>query len=348
MNRKKLLDTLELVRPALRDDNLVPIYTHLCFDGGAVYAHRDELTISTSCEVEETFAVNGKLFIEFLRNINIKEVDLGLDKENVLLKGGKSKVKLPYLGKDEFLFEEPENEKWELMLDLNDTLLEGFRFCLVTSSNDATMSAFMGVTVKGGTGVYLYSTDGDGLSRYKLSDKDSVNVQRTMPTTFCEAVLRIAEKTGCTTGQVYVNEEWVVAELSNDYRVYGRILTPEQVLNFEKQISKSLPSMPAFVEIPEELAAALNRARIFADPESKSTHLKVDGTRLHIFTETHMGVASDHVKIDKGHAEIEANVAAKLIIRALDVCDEFSVLDNCTAYRKGEEFLLIYANYEDA
>lgn len=345
MNRKSLLDTLDMVRPALASEMLVPIFTNFCFDDKTVFAYKDNLGIVAPCEVEETFAVAGKTFIELLSAATGNEIELELDKEHLLIKAGKSKMKLPYLTKEEFIFEEPEDEQWELMLDIDPHMLSALELCLVTASNDSTMPAFMGVTVKGGNGINLYSCDGDALSRHKLSDKKAADVQYNLPIEFCDAVLKIAEKSGQRHGQLYINSEWAVAEMGNNFKIVGRVVENPDPLNFEAQIKKSIKSDPTFVDVPDGLQAALNRARVVADPEGKPTILTVEDGKLEISTETHLGNVNDTVKLGK-HPDISASVSAKLIQRALNVCTEFSLHDNCTLYRKGEDFLLVVGNYE--
>jgi len=346
MNRKQLIETLELVKPALADDGLVPIFTNFCFDDNVVYAYKDRLGIVATCAVGETFAVNGKTMLDLLKTSSVTEVEFQLVDDQLLMTAGKSKMKLPYMGKSEFLFEEPEDEKWDIMLSIDEHMLHGLELCLVTSSNDATMPALMGVTIKGGKTSYFYSCDGDALSRYQLEESSSKSAQFTIPNEFCKALLNISDKTGNRAGQLYVNQEWVLAELDN-YKIFGRIIENPEPLDFEKQISKVLKSTPNFVSVPDTLESALNRARVLADPESKPTVLSIEKGKLKVKTETHLGVANDTLKIDESHKPVEASVSAKLVSRAIGICDEFALFEACTVYRSGEDFFLLIANYNE-
>lgn len=349
MIRKELLDTLELVRPALADDNLVPIFETFCFDQGTVYAYKDNLGIIAPCAVEETFAVKGKVLVDLLKASQAKEVELDMKKEDVVLTAGKSKMKLPYMPREDFLFEEPESEEWQMILDLDEDLLGALSLCLITASTDHSMPAFMGVTIKGGKHPALYSCDGDALSRYTLggmtlNQRDGLY---TVPNNFVEAVLRITKATA-TEGQLYVNDEWCLAELGNNFKIFGRVIKNDEPLDYEKQIKKTIKGEPTFIEIPDGLIPALNRARVVADPEGKATLLSVDGDKLQVNTDTHIGEVKDVVAIDGGHPKVEANVSAKLISRAISICKEFALFDNCTLYRQGESFMLLVANMDDA
>lgn len=348
MNRKHLLETLELVRPALSDHNLVPIYQNFIFENKQVYACMDKLTILAPYpEINDVFAVNGKTFIELLRTSTAEDVELTLDKENVLLKNGRSKMKLPYLDKSEFLFEEPEQEKWDIIIDIDKKLIRAFELCLLTAAIDATMGRFLGVTIKGGDSLNMYSCDNDGLSQYKLSSKPHPNVCLQLSNEFAEAVLRIAEKTTCDSGQLYINGDWALAEFGNDYKVYGRILVPDEPFDHEKGIRDNLQgNKPTWVEIPDGLVDCLNRARVVADVESKPTIITVKDNKMELITETHIGVVKDALKIGK-HPDVEASVAAKVIHRAAGTCEEFALFENCTVYRREEGFFLIVGNYSE-
>lgn len=345
MNRKALLDTLELTKAGLADDALVPIFTNFCFRDSAVYAFKDRLGIMAPCEIAETFAVSGKTLIELLKTSSAKDVEFTLDDETCQIVAGKSRMKLPWLREDEFLFEEPEEEQWDVILDLDAHLLEGFQLCLVTTSSDNTMPAFMGISVVGGKTTHLYSCDGDALSRYRLDGKKTKEVHYTIPTDFCEAVLRIAEKTGYRAGQLYVNGEWAIAEFGNNYKVFGRIIENTDPMDYEKHIKKIIKGDVSFVTVPDGLASALNRARVIAEGEGKPTLLTAAKGKLVVNTETHVGVVRDTMKIDEAVGEVVSSVSAKLISRALAICDEFHMAENATVYRTGDDFLLLVANY---
>jgi DNA polymerase III sliding clamp (beta) subunit (PCNA family) len=344
MNRKDFLNTLELVAPALAQDNMVPIFQNFCFKEGTVYAWRDNLGIIAPCPVTDEFAVHGKTLIDLIRASSAKELDITLTEENALLVSGRSKVKLPYSTSGDFLFEEPEKEKWDAILEIDHNLLRGLELCLVTSSVDNTMPAFMGVSFVGGlTGSHFYSCDGDAISQYSLA-VNAKHVQYTMPNAFCEALLRIVDKTGHKFGHLYINGQWVVAEMANAYRIFGRIIENPEPMNFDKEMKRIIKKAPDYIDIPSTLAQALNRARVIGETENKATDVKFDGRKLILTTDTHMGVVRDVLAIAGNHPSLEAKVSAKLMSRAISITDEFAMQEDCTTYRHGDSFLLVMAN----
>lgn len=345
MIRKDFLKTLELVAPALAQENLVAIFQSFCFNDNTVYAWRDTLGVVAPCPVDKNFAVHGKTFIDLIRASNAKEIDIELDKENVLVRAGKSKMKLPFSEASDFIFEEPEDEKWDVMMDIDKHLLRGFQLCLTTSSTDNAMPAFMGISVvTNGTDVLLYSCDGDAISRFTTDGKTKAKVHYTIPNDFCETLLKIADKTGYRNGQLYVNGQWAVAELSNGFRIFGRIIENPEPMQYEKDIARVLKVSPEFVEIPSTLNQALNRARIIGETENRSTDLRFDGKKLYMTTDSHMGIVKDILPLKSKHPSLEVKVNAKLMSRAISVTSEFAVQEDCTAYRHGDDFFLVMAN----
>lgn len=344
MNRKDLLATLELVSPALAQENLVPMYQNFCFKTGLVFAYRDTLGIIAPCAVDEEFAVHGKTLIELIRASKVKEVEIELQNENILVKAGRSKIKLPFFASTEFLFKEPEDETWDMMLDIDKHFINGLELCLPGTATDHTMPALMGITIMGGKETYLYSCDGDSISRFNLDKQNTKPIQYVMPSSFCEALLKIAGKTGNRFGQLYVNGQWVVAEMANAYRILGRIIENPEPLKFEAEITKIVKKAPEYISIPSAMTNALSRARIIAEPENKATEVTINGGKINLITETHMGIVRDTIAFKGDHPPLEVKVDAKLMSRAIGVTEEFAMQEACTMYRHGKDFFLVMGN----
>src|SRR5215469_9417371 len=114
MKRSDLVAKLELLAPAVANDNLIPVYENYCFDGEEVFAYNDSLGIVTACQQKEAFALNGKTLLGLLSNSHSEEVEFLIEGDHELtVKTGRSRFKLPYMVEDEFLFKPPSG-KWDL------------------------------------------------------------------------------------------------------------------------------------------------------------------------------------------------------------------------------------------
>lgn len=342
MNRTELVEVLELTGRALAAGNLVPMYQNFCFRKGKVSAFDDCLGIAAKCSVKDAFAVRGQTLLGLLTATRAEEVEFEFDREDVVLKAGKHRSKLPYMSEDEFLFNEPKI-KWNLAMELDQEILTGLEVCLLTASRDSTMPALMGVTIQGGKQTTFYSCDSDALSRFTIKAKNA-DVSYTVPNSFCETVLKVVAKNKSVEGHIHVNDEWAVASLG-DYSVYGRIIVNPTPLDYPKLIQDTLKGKETvFIPLPKGFNDALSRARVVADPESKKTTLSIKGANLDMLTETHLGVVRDTLPIKGKHPAVEAHVSASMVQRAIGVCDEMAVLENCSVYRNGGSLMQLLSN----
>jgi DNA polymerase III sliding clamp (beta) subunit (PCNA family) len=353
MKRSELVKTLELVYPALSATNLVPVFTCFMFKQKSILAYNDVLGIVAKGGIgTEPFATAGVALLGLLQNSHAEEVDFQVTEENVIVKTGKSIFKLPYFTEDQFIFDEPK-EKWAGTVNLNEDLLKGIEICLTTSSRDQSKPAIMGVCFNFDlvTDPTLFSCDGDAITRYKVGlDKDRKEYKNsgifTVPNVFCDALLKISSETETTQGKLELNQNWAKATLNNGFTIYGRMIVTEKNLDHQLVIDQSLRGKHPFAALPVGLSDALASARVLADPESATTAMTVDGSKLQLVTDTHMGVIRDELKI-KGHEDVEATVHASLVHRSLTVCDQISIRENVTAYKLGNTVLQIVSNIGD-
>ena len=347
MKRKDITKTLELVKPATSDQLPVPIFNDFIFGGGVVYAWNDQLAIMGPCPIQEYFAVKGATLFGFLTNSRAKEVSFTISGDDIIIKTGKSKMTMPYSIRDTFLFEEPD-DNWDVELQITPELMEGIKICLVTSSEDFSLPALMGVSVIITKNVHLYSCDSDAVSRYLIGKaKKKMNEgYYTLPNEFCHSFMRVFNKSAAASGVISINKEWAKAEFNNKYKVYGRVIENDDPINYEKLIARTLKSEPDYIKIPKGLNYALLRARVVADVESKRTIFNIKDNKLRLNTETEIGNVKDVVKLREDHPDIEVAVNSSLVQRSTLLCEQMAILDNCTCYKSGATLFQILSNYE--
>lgn len=351
MERKAFVDTLELVRPALADQAVVPIFLNYCFTGERVYAYNDQLGIVGPAETNRAFAVHGKTLLNLLSNSKAREIELEFTEEEVLVKAGRSRMKLPWVNEEEFIFKEPEEVEWPIVISGKRETLQMLEAVLKTVSDDTAFPTLMGVTLaanKDGV-VTAYSCDGDAVSKYVMPKdvgKGPANTALTAPTSFFRALQRIVKVTEAEEFEVTVSEEWAVAHIG-DYSIYGRIILNSSPMDHEEMISKILRGKSGFFSIPQPLEQALSRARVLADAENTPTTLSFKEGKLRLSTETHNGAVRDVITVEADIEEIEVSVSAAAIQNVLGSCTEMLILDQCTAYRCNEELLQVISNLGD-
>jgi DNA polymerase III sliding clamp (beta) subunit (PCNA family) len=341
MKRADLVQTLEHLKPALASTNMVPCYQCFLFDGESVTATNDEIAIIAAFKADQAFATKGEILLGLLKNTRTEDVKFSLEEHDVHVAAGRSIFKLPFIPKSEFLFEEPQIVQFETVLPINADLLGGLEACLLTASDDNTQAALMGITISKGS--ILFGCDSDAVTRSKQRVQANDAPDRLIPTDFCKTVVRLITATEARRGEFCISEDWAMATIDNNYRVYGRIAKVDKPLDHQNLIDETLKKQKVtFVDVPKGFDRALSRARVIADPESGKTVLTVEGDRLKLVTETSMGIVRDSVAI--GHQPVTANVSAELVQRAISLCDQMAILDSCTVYRAGNQLFQLLSN----
>jgi len=352
MNRAELVTKLELVGRALAPTNMVPIFQSFVFDGKTVSAYDDSIGIVAPCVTEDAFAVHGKTLLGLLSASRAEEVTFTVTDglADVMIKAGKSTFRLPYQTKEEFLFQPPE-EAWDVTVDFSAEAIAGLEACLMTVGRDAaTQPALVGVWLK--QAERFYSCNGDALSRFEAfpARKSKVLVDFMMPNAFCETLVKIVDETAeeaaevaASVNRLKFNKGWAKASIGGWYTIYGRLIENEKPLDHEDLIAKTIKGEVIYAPIPEGLDHALSRARVVADPESKPTQLTVKDGKLHLLTDTHLGIIRDVLAFQ--HPDVVALVSAELLQRAISLTSEIVIMDNCCTFRSEQGLFVLLSNY---
>lgn len=351
MKRAELIKTLGLVRPAL-SDGLVPVFSCFVFEAKNVYAYNDAIGITGPCDPGiGPFATNGKVLLDLLNASGGEEVTFTLSGNDVGVKAGKSSFKLPFLGKDDFIFEPPDTtvDKPICSAVLGNDLINGLEMCLVTAAKDYAFEALMGVTFSfDSKGLTLYSCDGDAITRYKVDGKTKGAGRFTVSNAFCEALVRAAKETGTEKLGILINQDWAIADLPNwGVRIHGRMRANDEPMDHETMIKDTIKGKQQPVPIPEGLNDALIRATVIADKESALTRIVVsDNATINLLTESSFGTATDKIPIP-GHGACECAVHASLILRTSRLLENCMFSGNCCVYSKGSKVLVVCSNPDD-
>lgn len=339
MNRKQLCDALELIRPALAASNVIPVFQCFTFKDGEVTAYDDQIAIVGPTDCESSFGVHGVSFLGLLSASSAEVVELVLENQEVKIKLGKSVSKLPYIAVEDFLFDQKQAETSTGDLDITVSHIEAMRLCLETVSSDETQIALHGVTLQGDT---MYSCNGDTITRVRL--KKGIGKNRIlMPTKFCSSVIKLWDSLQATKAKLSFSEQWVQFKVAEEWAVFGQVLEIKDPIDFEALIKRTVKGKVAYAPVPEGLTEALARARVLADVESKMTAVTVSSGKMTLLTETPQGEIKDTLVFPQ-HADIEANINASHVQKALKLCDMMTIQESCTVFEKAPNVLLVVSN----
>lgn len=350
MNRKKLVEALDIVSRGLDNNNVIPVYNYLCFTGTKVFTFNDVFGIIAETEVMPSFGCHGPTLLGLLKSSYAEEVKFEVESDSVRVYTGNSEFNLPYIKPEQFIWTEPtELPQFEYELG---KVIEGIETCLLTCSTDTSLGVFNQVCLKGSKGrMTIYSTDGDAVTQYLTELKCPDFEAESTPRQLCAEIVKLYEPSDLVSsnenpnGRLVFTENWVYAEVAPEVKIYGKRLDKPS-FDYEAEMQKLLNKNKQgdWDYIPEGFDEALSRARVVGDPETTPTLLSVDGGLLAFITETQLGNVLDGVEVDPAKTpNIEIKVNAELVQKNIKDCEQFWLSQACV-FLKNDRILRVVAN----
>lgn len=335
LNRAELLETLKRVSPALADDKnpLVPVLSHLCFDGKNVTAYDNIVAMRTRCKTEFTGALPGSLMLSMLNASAAERVVIEPNESGVQLRVGRAKLKMAMLSAEDFMFRKPEYTGAPSLV-LDEKMVALFRTAVRSASASMEDSSKSGITLVFDKRLTLYSTDSVTLVRCKSANQvkpELAGKSFIMPERFCNLMLRIGTK------ELFITEQDDMVAISDNVILYGRVIQGAQPEQFESVFAKCLTE--GFAEIPPLLERCLERCRLV---DNKWVTLTYEPGRLGLTSTGSNGVLEDSVKFDQGSNEVTIVTRAECVMKYLDVANGIRVSSN-SVMLTGDGFQVLVA-----
>lgn len=345
MNRKQLLDALSVVRPALASTSLIQVFTHLCFSEKEVTAYNDQIGISVPLRAGFSGAVPGGTLLSMLGASKAKDVELEASEEELLVKAGGAKIKLPLLPTDAFLFEMPEAAKGDVLPVNGKEFVAAILGCLRSVSPDTSVPDQLGVTlIPKKKSIDMYSINGASMSRasVSLSGTQSLSRRVCVSAPFCEQLVRLAP--GDKSAELVVADDHSLLKVPSGARVFGKLVDVPKPLDFEAQFTEIVPADldNRSSEIPIALKLALDRALIISDPSGERVYsqLSIKGGVAELFTKSGRGEVRDRVKLSS-HPDVSISVDAQWLKVGAAEFDRFLVTEGAVIFGRGRALYLV-------
>lgn len=325
MNRQKLLGALKVCRPALASNDLIPVLSHFCFDGGVVFAYNDITCISAEladCDLE--CAVPGEILYKVLDSFSSKEVTLELGKKELVVrdKGKRSKVTLPFITRHSYLYSGPDDSDIREEYDVNEHFIEPLDYCLGSVPDNPLLPYQMGITLTN-TGS-MYASDGNTISYGDMPFEISESVL--LPTMFCKQLISYFSE-GTILG---LGKGFALARFENGTEVFTKLPFDAQPERFQRVIEKHIPSgdeIP-YVEIPKTLEPCLERCMaILGGDLEKIIQINITEKGFEVYAESRYGTISDSFKarIDEAY---EGQYDVEVLRKAIQTSDSIAFLED--------------------
>jgi DNA polymerase III sliding clamp (beta) subunit (PCNA family) len=316
--REELLAALQLVRPALITNNTqMDRLAHVRFDGEAIQAGSDFIGVSVPFKTDFEGGLRGVQLIALLETVKANEIDLKVDKGNVLIKAGSTSLKLPLLDMDSMIWDFPDQGA-KKQFELNKTFLTILKKMLISSGGAGASAEQQGLVFQvTDSDVELGTTDAKSLSFMVIQKPPKMETKRAIvPREFFDHVERLMRD-----GWLSISKDFAVAENGDGIRIYGRLVNDPKPISFSKIVDSKLTEKDekAAVKIPDGFGDALERAKILVtDPKVSALMLAVQGNKMNLSCKSQLGELNEDIALSKKHPDTNAMFDPELIKRALD------------------------------
>lgn len=334
LERKLLLDTLNIIKPGLASKDLVEELTCVWANGTYIYAYNDLIGIQVPFKTDFMGGLRGSLLLGLLDKSRAKEVSIStLNGGNeMLLKAANARLTLALLEENRALWEVPEFDKSKSFV-IGKEFIEALENVLISVGGDTSVPDQLGVTLLATNDTLdLFTTDNSTISWQRLAKPKSYNVERVIiPAVFCEQLLRLCKEGA----HLIVTEDSVMAQNAKGIFLFSRLVESSRPLDLADMVGSSLPETyeKDLITIPSRLKLALERVSVVLENhvgQPADFFIEENNVNtLKMFGKTDLGEIRDSMKLDQEHLPVRISVDPSLIKRALVKRTQFLLTDNC-------------------
>jgi DNA polymerase III sliding clamp (beta) subunit (PCNA family) len=327
MERKALLEKLNLVSAALSKNPLIPVLTHLWFTGEQLMAFNDQIAISTPCKTDFVGATPGNILLDLLEASTARNVELSVADGQLLVKADGSRFELDMLPPEDFVFEMPQPQSKETLPVDGEEFLAGMESCMRSVSMGTSVAEQMGITLQiEGDQLALYGTDRTTIScSFLVLERDVPFTRVILRAEFCQQLLKLADPASL---QIEVYGDHALFS-GKDVIMFGRVVETDRPLDFNEILNRHYPAgtESQLVKIPGKLKLILERACIITDSKVEEAYTTItvrdkvqqNGGTVRVMrfvSKSDLGEVKDAVLVPD-HPEVKTEVDPKLMKAAL-------------------------------
>lgn len=348
LKREELLEKLDVVSTGLSSVDLIAAMTHLWFDGKMISASNDYISVAADLETEFVGGVPGRLLLDLLKTAQAKDVVFETKDESVIVRVGKSKLKLPFLASDKRGVAFPEFNKKDLITSIDlKALVEAIEVCMLSAGADALSPSQynFSVTIKPTkSGLFCYATDDATLARAfvpceEIPEEITKRGQVIIPASFCREFIRVCQKPKAA--KFYMSGDSVGLK-AGPYRLHGHLIRNVTVPDFESVIAKiELPTAKNSAKVPKAFEAALDRASLVSGRRMdwEFTKVSISEGQLLLTTKSDIGSVTDKMKLDQQDATLF--MQSRLLKRGCKLFDNISFQSNCAVFGSKDSLFVV-------
>lgn len=339
MNRESLLKTLNLVKPALAAQTFIPAYNHIAFDGDHAMTHNDITALRVRCAFPEVCCVPGELLIRALGSFSGTEVLIkkGGTDHALVIKSGRSSLKVPTMPIKSFPFDLPEAEATGESVVLDAGIIDGIRQCLVSAGTNPNHPAAMGITLdmddKGeavlfATDNYTISMHGTRTRVYLPGDAPVI-----MPTFFCNQLIALTKAFPNLVKEItlHILPGALLVEFGEvgnaEVSLFTKTIDDVEPMDFHKIIKKhvDVKNLKSLAPIPDAFDSAFSRQLLVLGSEAdKVTKVVYEDGEITLKSISQTGESNESFSFDgpmRGRCG-GFHIDPTLVVRGSKLCDQ--------------------------
>lgn len=344
MKRLEFVDCLKVVSPAVASISTLPELTQLWFDGTRLMAFNDSIAIMTPCASGFKGGIPGDALQALVQLSKAKDIEFevtgGEEGGTLATKIGRSRIKfaiMPLQQGMDILPKVKSDTAKRLKVEAV-PFLSALADCMESIGMDTSRPDTLGVTLDIGKQLQMFSTNGETITQAVVKNKGEMTKQRVVLTaTFCQQILRLIKPSDELHLELHKDHALLIIGKTV---VYGRLLFPEQPLDFANIISQHVKEGDTkFVALPQQLQSAVARALVI-------THSKVEQIRTNFTVKDsnngkvlvmlskreHIEVR-DSIRIDDDHPPVSVATSCVYIKRGLEM-QQILITKRCVIMRK--------------
>jgi DNA polymerase III sliding clamp (beta) subunit (PCNA family) len=341
MKTEPLLQALNLARPALGSNDSMPVLSHFCFIGDAIFAFNDVLAIVVEYDSGLHCALHGDTLLGLLNAGPGPDVEIKIDKSGIAkLKMAKGTADLPTLDVASSPFAYPEEDKPLVTVPLTEAFLVALNMVLLSVGVDSVKPEFAGVTVDvQKSGITLYSTDNRSATRVTVGGKflSRTGATAVLPAQACELLLKLAPQAGKEGAQLALLGPAAVVTFG-DVTLVTRAVSGDEAAKHYETVFAEHTTKGVLVDLPEDFNFAIHKACVVTQSDAvRECAILTDGDQLVIHAQGAVGKFREALKLPKKFGPVEVRVDPVLAQRALPYARQ-------ARFNHGRSLVLLHAD----
>lgn len=345
-DRKELLDSLQMLKPALgAASTSIQELKHIWFDGDFAFTYNGGLGIRVSLKSGLKFGVPGPPLLGLLSDDTVKEVTLEAKNNTLEVELGKASAKLVTLPLDNSPWNFPlKPAKEAVELELTEELLTALKRVSIIKARPAVRTEHYGVvTFPDKDTVSLYSTDSKALVEVILEVKLPKGLSKlVLPHEFVDVVTRFCEPGTA----IYLGTNCFQAQ-SEKVLICSNVLDSSNLQDIPALVDSILSGKPVYAPLPDTLRLALDRVEVLAGGGDAYVNLETDGVGSLILNgRLTYGDFKEIFKLAKEVKPAKITVDARLLRVGLTEALRFTITKRALVMQGEDGFLFLVTSHE--